>query len=141
MSPIVPREWNIFESEREFDPEFFSGSPYHSKPFVLGTILLCIDLGVGASIGLAFWSLMPPTMKTFFVLLMIGLPIVWIRMRRDHRKMCAWYTTAPRAEIDTYPVRMASHLMTFAPYYLYLLVLFLLFCLAGALRHQAKLVP
>jgi hypothetical protein len=140
MSPIVPQKWNIFESEREFDPELFSGSPYRSLNFVLATILLCIDLGVGASIGLAFWSLMPNIIGNFYVLVLVGLPIVWIRMLRDHRKMRAWYATAPPAEINSYPVRMASHLMTFAPYQLYFLVFLLLICLAGILRHQATLL-
>ena len=141
MSAMVPQKWNILESEREFDSEFFSGSPYRSKTFVMATTLLCIDIVTGVSIGIAFWAVMPSVMKSFYLLLMFGLPIVWVRIRRDYRKMSAWYAAAPRAEINSYPVRMASHLMTFAPYYLYLLVLFLLICLAAALRHQAKLFP
>ena len=141
MSPIVPQKWNVFESESEVDPELFFGSPYHSKIFVLATILFFIDLALGVSIGLAFWSIMPSAIKSTYLPLMSALPIVWIRMRRDHRKMCVWYATASQAEINSYPVRMASHLMTFAPYYLYARVLFLLFCLLVILRHQAKLVP
>lgn len=141
MSPMIPQKWNVFESEREFDPDLFSGSPYHSKSFVIATLLLCIDVGVGVSIGLAFWSLVPSVMRSVYVLFLLSLPIVWLRMLRDHRKMCAWYATAPREEVSAYPVRMASHLITFAPYYLYLLILFLLFCLWGVLRHLATLSP
>jgi hypothetical protein len=140
MSQILPDRWNIFQSEREFDPEFFSGSPFHSKSFILVTVLLCVDLSLGALIGIAFWSLMPTLMKGLIILVMLGLPNVWIRMRRDHRKMAAWYAAAPREEINTYPVRMAAHLMTFAPYQLYLLVLILMMCLAAVLRHQVMLL-
>jgi len=137
MSPMIPQKWNVFESEREFDPDFFSGSPYHSTSFMIATLLLCLDLGVAVSIGIGFWSLMPGVMRTLYVLFLLGLPIVWLRMLRDHRKMCAWYAAASREELGAYPVRMASHLITFAPYYLYLLILFLLFCLWGVLRHLA----
>jgi hypothetical protein len=139
MSQMIPHKWNVFESEREFDPDFFSSSPYHSASFLIATLLLCLDLGVGASIGLGFWSVMPSVMRTLYVLFLLGLPIVWLRMLRDHRQMRAWYAAAPREEIATYPVRMASHLITFAPYYLYLLVLLLLFCLLGVLRHLAPI--
>jgi hypothetical protein len=141
MSPMVPDRWNIFESEREFDSGFFSGSPYDSKSFVITTFLLCVDLGIGASVGLAFWSLMPSTVRIFYVLFLFGLPIAWLRILRDHRKMRAWYVAAPPDQVNGYAVRMASHLMTFVPYYLYLLVLLLLFCLAIVLRHQARLSP
>jgi hypothetical protein len=139
MKPMIPPSWNVFESERDFDSDFFSGSPYNSRSFLLNTVALCIDLGLGASIGLAYWIIMPGMTKILYLLLMAGLPIVWLRMRRDHRKMRAWYSAAPRELADSYPVRMASHLINFAPYYLYFLVLILLFCLAGTLRHEAKL--
>jgi hypothetical protein len=137
MSGMVPNKWNVFESELDFDPAFFSASPYRSKSFVLVTVLLSIDLGVAASVGIAFWPLMSNTMKILYLLFIVGLPIVWIRMLRDHRKMRSWYATAPPDQTNGYAVCMASHLMTFTPYYLYLLVFFLLLCLAGVLRHQA----
>src|ERR1700733_13020236 len=102
MSGMVPNKGNVFESELDFDPGFFSASPYRSKSFVLMTVFLSIDLGVAASVGIAFWPLMSNTMKILYLLFIVGLPIVWIRMLRDHRKMRSWYATAPPDQTSGY---------------------------------------
>lgn len=133
----IPSKWNIFESDRDFKADFFSRSPYSSMNFTLATVLLSADVGLGLSIALAFWPQMPTIMKTAYSLFLIGLPIVWVRMRRDYWKMRTWRSTAPPQLADSYPVQMASHLITFAPYYLYFLVLILLFCLWGGLHARA----
>ena len=70
----------------------------------------------------------------------LALPIVWARMVRDHNKMKEWYARATPESRSDYPVRMASHLMTFSPYYLHLLIFLLLFFLLVTLRQEAKLV-
>lgn len=134
MNPIIPARWNVLESEREFNADYFSDSPYASSNFRLTTIVLCVDLGLGISIAVGFWAQMPGFMRVLYCVFLLGMPIVWLRMRLDHRKMAAWRSTAPTDAANAYPVRMASHLITFAPYYLYLLVLILLLCLWAALR-------
>lgn len=138
MKSIIPPEWNVLESEREFDSSFFSASPYHSLTFLVSTIALSFDFGFGVFVGVSFWDAMPSVMKSCYIIFMAALPIVWFRMRRDYHKMRTWLAGAPREAVDGYPVRMASHLMTFAPYYLYFLVFLLLFCFFGALRGQRR---
>ena len=127
-------KWNVLEAERDFDPHFFEGSPYRSWAFLLSTVTLSLDMGLAVILGTMVWYRMPIEIKGLYIVFVAGLPVVWARMVRDHNKMRQWYAMASAESRNDYPVRMASHLMTFSPQYFYALVLILLFFLSGTVR-------
>ena len=139
MSSFIPKRWNVLEAERDFDAQFFERSPYRSLTFLTSTVTLSLDFGIAILVGTMLWSRMPLEIKGVYGLFVVGLPIVWARMLRDHSKMREWYAKATPESRNEYPVRMASHLMTFAPYYLHFLVFIILLFFAGTLRREARL--
>jgi hypothetical protein len=134
VSRMVPSRWNVFTRETDFDAGLFDRSLFQSLAFKFTTAILASDLALGIWIGLALWPHMPPGLRGVYVVAIVGLPIVWVRMVQDHRKMRQWYAAAPPEARSGYPVRMAAHLTTFAPHQFYFIVFLLLFLFAITIR-------